>query len=268
MNSKHNFFVIGSGFSSLAAACYLANAGKKVTVLEKNEQLGGRASVLEENGFRFDMGPSWYWMPDVFEKFFADFGLKVADFYELEKLNPAYRVYFGENDFIDISEDLNQIISTFDAIDEGSGERLKKFLNQAEKNYEIAMQDLVYQPGISITELVTAQTTTRLPLFFKNISSQASSITKNKKLQSILEFPVLFLGAKPQNTPAFYNFMNWADFGLGTWYPKGGMNQIVQAMVKLATDLGVDFQLNEDVTSINIHNKKVTSVTTNNALSL
>lgn len=239
--------IIGSGFSALASACYLAKANYAVTVLEKNEQLGGRASLLEIDGFKFDMGPSWYWMPDIFERFFADFGKKVSDYYELQKLSPGYRVYFGKDDFIDISDDPEKILEKFEEVEPGSGKHLKKFMADSKKNYEIAMTDLVYNPGKSLLELVSFETATRLNLFVQNISETVRKNIKNPKLQSILEFPVLFLGAKPQNTPAFYNFMNHADFGLGTWYPKGGFNAVALGIVKLAKELGVNFEINQEV---------------------
>lgn len=259
----NNVIIIGSGFSSLAAACYLQKSGKNVTVLEKNEQIGGRASVLEEDGFKFDMGPSWYWMPDIFERFFNDFDKEVSDYYQLKKLSPAYNVYFGENDFVTIADKLDTIIKTFEETDPGSGKKLEKFIKEAKKNYDVAMQELVYKPGISILELVTSETVSRLNLFVTNISSEVKKITKNKKLQSILEFPVLFLGAKPEKTPAFYNFMNYADFGGGTWYPEGGMNEIVKGMVSLGKSLGVNYRVNEEVIAIKAENGNVKSVKTN-----
>ncbi len=242
--------IIGSGFSALASACYMAKAGYDVQVLEKNEQLGGRASMWEKDGFKFDMGPSWYWMPDIFERFFVDFGKKVSDYYSLEKLSPAYRVIFGKDDYIDISDEPEKIIAKFEEVEPGSAEHLRKFMADARKNYEIAMTDLVYNPGKSILELVSLETALRLNLFVQNISQTVRKNIKNPKLRSILEFPVLFLGAKPQNTPAFYNFMNHADFGLGTWYPKGGFNSVAKGMVNLAEELGVKFNTNQEVTSI------------------
>ena len=246
--------IIGSGFSALAAAAYMAKANFSVTVLEKNEQLGGRASLLEIDGFKFDMGPSWYWMPDIFERFFADFGKKVSDYYELEKLSPGYRVYFGKDDFIDISDKPEKIIAKFEEIEPGSGKHLRKFMEDSRKNYEIAMKDLVYNPGKSILELVNIETAQRLHLFVQNISQNVRKNIKNPKLRSILEFPGLFLGAKPQNTPAFYNFMNHADFGLGTWYPKGGFNAVALGMVELAKELGVKFLINQEVIEIETEN--------------
>ena len=254
--------IIGSGFSSLASACYMAKAGYKVTVLEKNEQLGGRASLWEKDGYKFDMGPSWYWMPDVFERFFSDFDKKVSDYYELTKLSPAYRVIFGKDHCMDIADNPEDIAETFENIEKGSGKKLLKFLKSAEKNYQLAMQNLVYNPGISILELVSWESIMRINLFFKNISQQIRSEIKNPELQSILEFPVLFLGAKPTNTPAFYNFMNFADFGLGTWYPKGGFNGVAKAMVSLAEELGVKFLTHQEVIGFDYLNQKISAVKT------
>ena len=261
-----NVVVIGSGFSSIASACYMAKAGYSVTVLEKNEQIGGRASMLEIDGFKFDMGPSWYWMPDIFERFFADFGKKVSDYYQLEKLSPGYRVYFGKDDYIDIADEPEKIIETFERIEAGSGKHLRKFMKDSRKNYEIAMQDLVYNPGKSILELMSFETAKRVNLFVQNISQTVRKNIKNPKLRSILEFPVLFLGAKPNDTPAFYNFMNHADFGLGTWYPKGGFNAVALGMAKLAKELGVEFLVNEKVIKIENKGEYVTNVITDNGI--
>ena len=261
-----NVVVIGSGFSSIASACYMAKAGYSVTVLEKNEQIGGRASMLEIDGFKFDMGPSWYWMPDIFERFFADFGKKVSDYYQLEKLSPGYRVYFGKDDYIDIADEPEKIIETFERIEPGSGKHLRKFMEDSRKNYEIAMQDLVYNPGKSILELMSFETAKRVNLFVQNISQTVRKNIKNPKLRSILEFPVLFLGAKPNDTPAFYNFMNHADFGLGTWYPKGGFNAVALGMAKLAKELGVEFLVNEKVIKIENKGEYVTNVITDNGI--
>lgn len=246
--------IIGSGFSALSAACYLAKAGHKVTVFEKNESVGGRARQLKIQGFTFDMGPSWYWMPDVFEKFFADFDKKPSDYYELIKLNPAYRVYFGINDFISIADNLDDIVAEFEKIEVGSGKILRKFIAKAKSNYDIAIKKLVYRPGVSPLELITPQTTLKIGAFLSNISRDVRSIFKNERLIQILEFPVLFLGAKPSDTPSFYNFMNYADFGMGTWHPKTGMHNVVAAMESLATSLGVTFETNANVDKINVEN--------------
>ena len=247
---KKNIHIIGSGFSALAASCYMAKAGYSVTVLEKNDTLGGRARQYKNDGFTFDIGPSWYWMPDVFERFFADFGKKPSDYYILDKLNPGYEVYFGENDSVKISSELEEIYNLFENTEKGSGEHLKKFLDSAKSNYETAITDLVYQPGISPLELVNTTTIARVSQFFSTIRKQVRKNIKSHKLIKILEFPVLFLGAKPSNTPAFYNFMNYADFGLGTWHPRGGMYKVIEGMVSLAESLGVTFKTKSNVEKI------------------
>ena len=256
--------IIGSGFSSLSAATYLSKYGYQVTILEKNKSFGGRARKFNADGFTFDMGPSWYWMPDVFERFFNDFGKKVKDYYSLKKLNPAYRVYFGKKDFIDIEDDLKKISNSFEEVETGSSKKLIKFMGEAKKNYFIAMDKIVYKPGQSIFELITLDTFLRLRYFITNIKSEVGKYFKNEKLRKILEFPVLFLGAKPENTPAFYNIMNHADFGLGTWFPeKGGMYRVVESMVELAKEVGVKFKSDCQVDKILIQDKKVVGVIAN-----
>lgn len=255
--------IIGSGFSSLAASCYLAQQGNKVTIYEKNLTIGGRARQFKKDGFTFDMGPSWYWMPDVFERFFNDFNKKPSDYYELIKLNPAYHVYFGINDFISIYDNLEEIKTTFEEIEKGSGKQLETFINQAKSNYDIAIKDLVYRPGVSPLELITKKTVLKLNQFFNNVSSDIRKKFKNERLIQILEFPVLFLGAKPAKTPSFYNFMNYADFGLGTWHPKTGMFDVIRGIEKLALELGVTIKTNSSIEKIIVENRTATGIIVN-----
>jgi len=258
-----NIKIIGSGFSSLAAACYLAQKGHAITVFEKNESIGGRARQLKKEGFTFDMGPSWYWMPDVFERFFGDFNKKPSDYYELIKLSPAYRVYYGINDFIAIADNLEDIIDTFETIEKGSGIVLAKFMAEAKSNYDIAIKDLVYRPGVSPLELITTETALKVGQFFSNISKDVRKKFKNQRLIQILEFPVLFLGAKPSDTPSFYSFMNYADFGMGTWHPKTGMYDVIRGMESLALELGVKFETNANIEKIIVENKKAVALQIN-----
>lgn len=255
--------IIGSGFSSLAASCYLAQQGHNVTIYEKNTTIGGRARQLKKDGFTFDIGPTWYWMPDVFERFFADFGKKPSDYYELIKLSPAYQVYFGVKDFVIIADNLPEIITTFESIEKGSGNKLSSFMAEAQSNYEIAIKDLVYRPGVSPLELITLETAKKVNQFFGNISKDIRRKFKNQKLIQILEFPVLFLGAKPSDTPSFYSFMNFADFGLGTWHPKNGMYSVILAMEKLAKELGVTIHTNSNIEKINVDKGKANAIIVN-----
>ncbi|WP_416443875.1 phytoene desaturase family protein [Leeuwenhoekiella sp. A16] len=248
MNKK--ILVLGSGFSSLAAACYLAQMGNEVHIYEKNKTIGGRARQLKRDGFTFDMGPTWYWMPDVFERFFADFHKKPTDFYTLEKLNPAYSVYFDTNEYISIEDTLEKIKAAFEKEEPGSSVKLQKFIDEAKNNYDVAIKDLVYRPGVSPLELVTPVTIKKIGSFFSTISKEVRKSFKNPRLVQILEFPVLFLGAKPSDTPAFYSFMNYADFGIGTFHPKTGMYAVINAMETLAKDLGVTIHTDKEVTRI------------------
>ena len=241
----------------------MAKAGYEVTVYEKNNQIGGRARQLHKDGFTFDIGPTWYWMPDVFEKFFADFGKKPSDYYQLEKLEPAYQVYFGENDSITIPGSFEAICEVFEQEEKGSSKHLRKFIKSAQDNYNIAVKDVVYRPGESPLELITPETAVRVGQFFSTIRKQVRKKIKNKKLIEILEFPVLFLGAKPSNTPAFYNFMNYADFGLGTWHPVGGMYKVIEGLVTLAKDLGVQFVTNANVEEITVEQQSVKGLVVN-----
>ncbi len=255
--------ILGSGFSSLSAAAYLSAASYEVTVYEKNANPGGRARQFKSDGFTFDMGPTWYWMPDVFERFFADFGKLPSDYYTLIKLNPAYQVYFGENDSVLIEDSLDKIMNTFEEIEKGSSLKLRKFMTMARENYDIAIKDLVYRPGVSPLELITLETIQKLGQFASTISREVRKLFTHTKLIQILEFPVLFLGAKPSQTPAFYSFMNQADFGLGTFHPINGMYSVVEGMVKLAESLGVKFVYNAAVTAIHVQSSIATSVTVN-----
>ena len=255
--------IIGSGFSSLAAACYLAKAGNKVHVFEKNSTIGGRARQYKKDGFTFDIGPTWYWMPDVFERFFGDFNKKPSDYYTLEKLNPAYSVYFGKEDYISIEDTLEKIKIAFEKEEIGSSKKLQKFIDEAKSNYDIAIKDLVYNPGLSPLELVTPATIKKLNQFFSTIKRDVRKAFDNERLVKILEFPVLFLGAKPSKTPSFYSFMNYADFGLGTFHPKKGMYQVILGMEKLAKKLGVEIETNAPVNRILVEKGKAIGIEIN-----
>jgi phytoene desaturase len=261
MSKKVN--VIGSGFSGLATACYLAKAGCDVTVFEKHDRVGGRARQFEQNGFVYDMGPSWYWMPDIFEKFFADFGRKVSDYYELERLSPSYQVFYKDGP-LEIPSDTNELYDMFEREEKGSAQKLKLFLQEAEYKYNVGMHDLVYKPGLSLTEFMDVRFLSgvfKLDVF-QSISTHIRKSFSNSRLIQLLEFPVLFLGALPQNTPALYSLMNYADMIGGTWYPKGGMVKIVEGMYQLAVELGVKFELNADIRKIEVENKLATSINT------
>lgn len=260
-----NVAVIGAGFAGISAATTLASNGFDVTVYEKNESPGGRARKFESNGFTFDMGPSWYWMPDVFERYFNRFDKSVADYYKLERLSPSYRVFFSKDAIWDIPSSMEGLYDLFEREEKGSSKQLKKFLKEGEFKYKVGVDDLVYKPGISITELFDiklAKGVLKLHVF-QSISKYIRKYFKSPKLIQLLEFPVLFLGASPADTPALYSLMNYADMALGTWYPKGGMHKIIDGMVRLAEEKGVKFSYNSTVQSLGLNSTKIKSLNVN-----
>ena len=253
--------IIGSGFAGLSAACFLAKAGYDVTVLEKQATPGGRARQLKEDGFVFDMGPSWYWMPEVFERFFNCFGKTVADYYTLERLHPSYKIYWPDSQ-MDVAANYDELKKTFENIEPGSGLQLDKFLTEAAYKYNVGINKLVHKPSKSVAEFLdwdVIKGVFKLDVF-TNMKKHVGKYFKHPQLQQMMEFPVLFLGALPQNTPALYSLMNYADIKLGTWYPQGGMYKIVEGMFSLAKELGVKFCFNCNVTAIEVKNKVATTV--------
>ena len=256
--------VIGAGFSGLSSATYLAEEGYDVTIIEKNESAGGRCSKFDADGFMFDMGPSWYWMPDVFEKYFGDFGKKPSDYYDLKRLDPSYRIFFDKGDEIDMPASMPALEILFESLEKGAAKNLRTFLKQAKYKYETGMNDFVHRPSHSIFEFMDVRL---IPLaykldLFKSLQSHVASLFKNEKIRKILEFPVYFLGALPSRTPAMYSLMNYADLVLGTWYPMGGMHKIIEGMEALAIEKGVKFLYNEEIEKINLEDKLVREVCT------
>jgi phytoene desaturase len=257
--------VIGSGFAGLSAASFMAKAGWDVTLVEKNNQPGGRAQKLQVNGFTFDMGPSWYWMPDVFERYFNCFGKKVSDYYSLTRLDPSYSVYYPQNK-LDIPANYVALKNLFESIENGSGKKLDQFLEEALYKYEVGVKKLVFKPSLSATEFLDidlAKGVLKLDVF-TNMRKHVAKYFKHPQLVELMEFPVLFLGALPQNIPALYSLMNYADIKLGTWYPKGGLNAVATGMYKLAGELGVKFIFNANAQKINVINNSATSLTYHN----
>lgn len=264
MGVNQKISVIGGGFSGLVSAIKLAKEGNRVTLIEKNKTLGGRARSFSSEGFMFDMGPSWYWMPDVFEKFFLSLGKKVEDYYELVRISPSYRIFWEDDTNTDMPTDIHDIYSLFENIEKGSALKLKEFLKDAEYKYNASMSSLVYKPSLSFTEFIT------LPIikdFFKlELTTPLEKVIernfKNEKLRLLLSFPVLFLGAMPNKIPALYSIMNYADMKLGTWYPKGGMNKIVEAFEKLANEYGVEIINDESVDSLEYAGDEISLIKT------
>lgn len=259
--------VIGSGFAGMAASALLSKGGNSVTVYEKNAEIGGRARRLVVNGFLFDMGPSWYWMPDVYERYYNLFGHTTSDFYELKKLDPGFKVIFGMTDEMDIPADFEQLCTLFEAIEKGSADKLKKFLLQAEYKYKVGINDLVYKPGHSLSEffsLSLMKDVMKLQLF-SSFSEHVRQYFKDPRLIAIMEFPVLFLGAMPKDTPALYSLMNYAGLKQGTFYPMGGFGKVIDAFKKIADDCGVTFRTSEAVERLEMDSGSISRIHSNGA---
>ena len=257
--------VIGSGFSGLSSAAFLSKNGFEVTLVEKNKTVGGRARIFHEKGYSFDMGPSWYWMPEIFENFFNEFNLKIEDLYDLKKLDPGFKIVFKDQE-INLPSSWDDICKLFDKYEENGADKLNKFMEDAQQKYSIGLDFLYNSPGVSIRELFN-------PQILKNINklqlltSYRNHIKKyfnNEYLINILEFPVLFLGTSAKHTPALYSLMAYSGIKQGTFYPIGGFNAVIKSMEKLCIDLGVNIVTGSEVKKINIKNKKVVSVSTQN----
>lgn len=254
--------VIGAGFAGLSAATSLAASGWRVTLLEKNTEPGGRARVWRKDGFTFDLGPSFYWMPDVFERYFDRFGRKVSDLYGLRRLDPSYTVVFGPDDALSLPAGEGAVSERFERIEAGAGAATKRFLAEAKVKYDIGMNDLVYLPSLSWFEyaqprVLAAMLRTRA---LGSLRAHVGRYFKDHRIRQVMEFPVLFLGASPQNTPALYSLMNYADIALGTWYPMGGMGAVVDAMVRVAKEHGVGIINGAEVRRIEVKDGRATGV--------
>lgn len=257
--------IIGAGISGLATAACLAAKGMEVTILEKNTLPGGRARVFEKDGYRFDMGPTWYWMPDVFERFFARFGKSTSDYYTLRRLDPGYRVFFDKNDWVDVPASTEQLIALFENIEYGSGKQLRDFLARARRHYQIGIGNLVYKPALNLSEYLDMELLRNLwdLRVFTSLEGELHRRFRHPKLRQLLGFPVIFLGATAKEIPAFYSLMNHADLTLGTWYPEGGMYDVVKALVALNTELGTRIVCNTEVNHIVCQGNHTMGVETN-----
>jgi len=256
--------IIGGGFSGLSAATELASRGYDVHLIEKNESLGGRARVFSQDGFVFDMGPSWYWMPDIFDQYFERFGKKTSDYYDLVRLDPSYSVVLDGGEVVDMPANFEELKALFEKIDLGAGEKLEAFLQQAAYKYEVGIKDFVWKPSLKYKEFMSFQLlrdAIRMDVF-ASFHAHVRKYFKNPTLLKLLEFPILFLGAISKNTPALYSLMNYAEIKLGTWYPMGGMHKIVEGMVSLAKEKGVNFHLADEVTGFEYANSRISRVIT------
>lgn len=243
--------VIGSGISGLSAAAYSAQDGNEVHVFEKNNEIGGRARQFTQQGYTFDMGPSWYWMPDIIDNFFQDFGHQASDFYELVSLNPQFEMVVTD-EVVAVPQDMKELKSLFERLEPGSGRRLDDFMQAAKYKYDVGMRDFVTKPCHTWLEFLSpkiAVSALKLDLL-SNFRSYVAKYFKHPTLQALMEFPVIFLGASPKDIPALYSLMNYGGYALGTWYPMGGFHKLVLAMKEVGEQLGVTYHVGQSVERI------------------
>ena len=256
--------IIGAGFGGLSAAALLARDGFDVTVIEKTEQPGGRASVYAEKGYNFDMGPSWYLMPDVYEKFFSDFDKKPEDFFILKNLNPLYRIFYYDMKVFDISADIEENYKLFDSFEENGGKKLKEYLKSSQELYDFSVNEMLYKDYRSVLDLLSGKLllkSTKLRLW-ENLQHYVNNQFKSDEARKILEYAIGFLGGSPANTPSFYHLVSHADLTLGVFYPQGGMREIVKAVKELAESYGAKFIFNEPVKFLEVHDHIIKRVIT------
>lgn len=259
-----NIIIIGAGYGGLSLAALLGKNGFNVTVLEKNEDIGGRARTFSQNGFRYDMGPSWYLMPDVFEKYFSNFEKKSEDFFKLKKLDPAYRVFYEDDEIVDVPASKEGMYELFESIEEGSSEKLKKYLEQAKYKYDTAMDKFLYKSYDSLFDFFTPSLMLagiKLDIF-NSLDSHTRKYFKSEKLRKILEYSMVFLGGSPKNTPALYSLMSHVDLEMGVYYPEHGMYDLVKAFETLCLENNVKIIRGEEAKKIVVEDRKAKHVLT------
>jgi len=256
--------IIGAGFGGLAAAALLSKNGHEVTVFEKNDQIGGRARVHRDKGFQFDMGPSWYLMPDVFEEFFEKLGTRPEDHYELNRLDPSYRIFFSDENVVDVHAQFKDNYQLFDRLEENGGEKLKNYLKEAEKKYNTAMDGLIYKDYNSIFDFFNLKllvSGSKLDVF-RNLDKVVTKNFDSDEARKILEYSIGFLGGSPKITPAIYQLMSYVDFVKGVWFPTGGIRMVADTIKEIAEENGAEFKLDHEVKKIEVKDGKARSLMT------
>jgi phytoene desaturase len=260
--SGHRATIIGAGLGGLGLACLLAKSGYQVTVVEKNRTLGGRARQFSEDGFTFDMGPSWYLMPDVFEAFFRLLNERVEDHLQLVKLSPSYRIYAEDDQTIDLPSDPAKAMALFESIEPGAGAQLEKYLNASRYQYDVVMQHFMHRNFDTPLDFLSWRLLlagTKLSAF-STMSRYVSRFFKTPILQKIMQYQLLFLGSSPFKTPSIYNVMGHIDFNMGVYYPMGGIYQLVATLAGIARKHGAVIRTDAPANAIRVRGGKADGV--------
>lgn len=256
--------VIGGGFAGMAAAARLRNDGWDVVLIEQHDRLGGRGRVWQEGEYRFDLGPSWYLMPEVFEDFFTNLGKKREDYYPLKKLSPYYRVFFEGQDTVDVGPHLEGIYKLFEKIEPSGRKKLEAYLKTAGYKYDVALKEFLYKEYRSIFQFLNPRLLiqgSRLGVF-GSLHAHVKRYFTDHRAQKILEYAMVFLGNSPSNAPALYSIMSHVDLVQGVFFPEGGMGTMVNGLQRLLEDIGVEVRLGTKATQIVCNNSRVEGVLT------
>ena len=264
MLNKRKVTVIGAGFGGLSVAALLAKQGFAVTVIEKNETYGGRAMIFKEKGYTFDMGPSWYLMPEIFENFFKIFDKKTTNYYQLKKLDPSYRIFFSKENMIDIYPELDKNIETFESIEKGAGKQLKRYLKESKFKYDLSIKEFIFNEYKNIFDFIKLRYIGALFRFgiTESLNNYVNRFFKSDYLKKIMQYSIVFLGGQPKTTPSLYSLMSHLDFTQGVFYPLGGIGEVTKALYKLGVELGVEFKFSTEAISINVSKNQVKSIVT------
>lgn len=262
-----NVAIIGAGIAGLASAALLAKDGYNVTVYEKNDGIGGRAMVWKQDGFTFDMGPSWYQMPDAYERFFAEFGKKPSDYYQLLRLDPQYRLYTGPKHFYDLHADEAQNEALFEELEPGSTAKIREFLTVAKEQYDLANK-YVFYTNLKPTDFINPRTAKEVARFRLNesLDSLVSKYVSHPLLKKMLLYTTLFIGAAPRKLPALFALMAYIDLGIGTYYPMGGMGAVMEGIADLAREQGATIRTNSAVERIVVEKGRAVGIIVNGSL--
>ncbi|NWG16974.1 MAG: phytoene desaturase [Chloroflexi bacterium] len=253
--------IIGAGMGGLAAALRLRHQGFQVTVLEKQSRPGGRSGVIEEAGFRVDPGPTILVMKSAFDETYQSLGLDINARLNFVQLDPNYRVYFHDGTYVDLFSDMQRLASEVEKIEPGAAAGLHRFMASGERKYALGM-DFVDRNYDRITDLMNPVAGVRLvqTRSYERLYNQIGRFFKTDKLQKAFSFHSMFLGLSPFDALAMYSLITYADLALGMWYPKGGIYSIIEDMLDIAADLGVEIRTNAAVRQIAIENGRVTGV--------
>ncbi|WP_407319331.1 phytoene desaturase family protein [Isoptericola halotolerans] len=247
--------VVGAGIAGLATAGLLARDGHDVEVLERHPEVGGRAGSWEADGFRFDTGPSWYLMPEVFDHWFRLMGFTADAELDLHPLDPAYRVFFeGHADPLDVDRDRAANAAAFERIEPGAGARLERYLDSAHDTYDMAVRHFLYTTFASWRGLASREVLARLPrlgtLLGRSLESFVAGSFDDVRLRQVLGYPAVFLGSSPDRAPSMYHLMSALDLDGGVRYPQGGFHALVTAVARLAEQAGARVTTGARVTQV------------------